>query len=172
MQFTGYKLDLSRIKLVFCDFDDTICIHLSNNINRPTEKQWNEARGEGYRDIYTETFKDIIVPNEFLHKWLLTYVTDAEKYLLSWTEPCFLGAKFHYAVEKFSDVHFSGAYCSPNAREKVEILKQIASVRGFAYNELLLIDDHPTVIEIARSEGFSAISTIEVAYMVSKEMFE
>ena len=172
MEFTGYRLDLSKIKLVFCDFDDTICIHLSNNINRPTDEEWDNARGEGYEGIYTETFKDILVPNEFLHKWLLTYVTDAEKYLLSMTEPCFLDAKLHYAREKFTDVRFDGAYGSLSVEGKTAVLKYIASERGLERNELLLIEDHPTAIEIARSAGFSAISTIEVAYMVSEEMFK
>lgn len=172
MEFTGYRLDLSKIKLVFCDFDDTICIHLSNNINRPTEEEWSRARGEGFRGIYTETCKDITVPNEFLHKWLLTYVVDAEKYLLSWTEPCFLDAKLHYAVEKFADVHFNGAYNSQSADGKIKVLKQVASERGIDYKEILLIEDHPITIDSVRDAGFCAISTIEVAYMVSEEMFK
>ena len=100
------------------------------------------------------------------------YVADAEKYLLSWTESCFLDAKLHYAVEKFADVHFNGAYNSPSADGKIEVLKQVASERGLDKNEILLIEDHPITINTVRDAGFCAISTAEVAYMVSEEMFK
>lgn len=89
MTFTGYRLDLSRVKLVFCDFDDTLCIHLSNNVTRPTSEQYRQCRLKNGIYVYTETFSDVVVPNEFLHKWLLKYMKGIEKYVISWTDSGF-----------------------------------------------------------------------------------
>lgn len=83
-----------------------------------------------------------------------------------------LEAKLYYAKEKFADVGFVGAYRSDSADGKIDILKRIASERGLENDEILLIEDHPITINTARDAGFSAISIMEVAYMVSEEMFK
>lgn len=170
MVFDGYRLDLSNVKLVFCDFDDTLCIHLHNNVTRPTEAQWRALRKSGREDLYTKQLEGLCVPNELLHKWLLSYVKSAEKYLISWTEMNVIRAKYRFVEENYADVPFAGAIRVENREDKVKVIKSITSERGLSLDEVLLIEDHPCTVTEAQNAGVMCISTAEVQYMVMEEL--
>lgn len=170
MLFDGYRLDLSNVKLVFCDFDDTLCIHLHNNVTRPTESQWKALRKSVGKDLYTKCLGGLCVPNELLHKWLISYVKSTEKYLISWTEMSVIGAKLHFVEENYADVPFAGAIRVDNREDKVKVIRCIASERGLSLDEVLLIEDHPCTLTEAQTAGLMCISTAEVQYMIMEEL--
>lgn len=158
--FTGYQLNLSNVKYVLCDYDDTACIHLYINKTRPTDEEWVALCEEGQDNTYTD-----IIPcrsNPALAWFLSNYFHETEKQIVTWS----ISTKLTNARKIFVDQHYPEEFREVvvlnNREEKIKYMIDLGKKCGVNRDEILLIEDHPQTLNEAKERGFLGLTTAEI----------
>lgn len=149
-----------KFRMVFVDFDDTLCIHRHDKEYYPSDTTF------AIRCILgTQNFCDSI-PNKKLGQ-LLKEIADKgiKVYGLGWTTN-----NLHSEVkQQYIDVHFPDTFqkfIGAGTREgKLDVINSFASAYGISSDQILLIDDHPSTLMEVREAGYYAMTPIEIMLM-------
>lgn len=167
-RFTGYSLDLSHIKLVVLDFDDTLCIHLHKGYVRPSDADWDALIKYNNDDTYIDRVP--CGPNKPLRKFLNKYFNDTDKMMLTWaSSDALIRARIKFIKKYYKTDHFIDYAYVPNRNDKIEYLRMLRFGMTLLPHEILVIEDHPSTLNEARDAGFMALSTAEITYMMWEE---
>lgn len=148
-------IDLSKVKVVLYDFDDTLCIHKNH--------QCFDANTYN-TDILLygpETFK-MCKPNSAMKEFMnLCKSKNIRQGLASHV----LSVKHADAKNKWVKKEYGielEDYCVGHAEGKVEMMNAIHSAYGYSKDEILIIDDLYPTLEKAANEGFQACTPMEI----------
>lgn len=160
-------MDLSNIKLVIFDFDDTLAIHKDRDFMKKHFENGQDSKNNYYFGAYTnpDSFYDNIEPcekSEALYRLtLLLRERDIKMYCLS-------GMKFSFhlkAKQAFVDEHYGKGIevISAASQElKLQGVKILQKVINCKENEILFIDDRQSVIELLRENGIKGLLADEI----------
>ena len=170
--FNGKKIDLSSVKLVFCDYDDTACIHLCVGVCRPTQDEWLDLFNKDMENTYTELIP--CVPNVALKWFLSSHLKNIPKKILTWSDNTGLKNARKTFVDKYYPGEFDNVIISPARESKTICMSVLAQELELSNDEILIIEDHPSTLNEAKAAGFLAVSTAEINalyidYMGSEE---
>lgn len=170
--FNGEKVDLGSVKLVVCDYDDTVCIHLSIGVRRPTQVEWLDLFKKDKENTYTELIP--CVHNVALKWFLSNYFKGIPKSILTWSDNISLRNARKAFVDKYYPGEFNNILISSTREGKTSCMSVLAQELELSNDEILIIEDHPSTLNEAKAAGFLAVSTAEinalyVDYMASEE---
>lgn len=161
MKPEGNVLDISNVKLVLCDYDDTACIHIHLGKSRPTHSQYLLACAQRLEDYYINICP--CIPNLSLKWFLSNYLKDADTRILTCSkEEGLIDARYTF-LRKYYDNMFSIVHIVPKREQKLDLAIKLCEQIEIPRNEALLIEDHPTTLHEFSEEGFLKISTGEIS---------
>ena len=154
-------VDLSKVKVAFFDFDDTLCVHRYLNVNRPTRDEWDKAIVTGSKDWYSNT--KYCVPQPAIQAFVHTMAkNNVVCHCLTWSELNLLEG----ARRKFLDEHYDKIidkiYITGSRDGKLKVMDKYVNLLGYKPEELLLIEDHPVTIDECRKAGYSVLTVSEL----------
>ena len=155
-------IDLSNIKVVIFDFDDTLAIHKDKYFTK-TRRETEEKFLEFYKNAYQNPakFYEEIEPcykSEVLYK----FINDLRNKNIKMY--CLSGMKFSFhlkAKQYFLDKHYGKGIevlCTSSQELKLIGVKILSKIEHCKLKEILLIDDREDVIEDLNQEGVKAIN--------------
>lgn len=158
-------LDIDNLKLVCFDFDDTLCIHshcldsyedrmeyLSYIHSGETfPKSWNKSKP----NLQLKLFMD------YLHTkgTKMCFIGDADSFKESERKLKWVKENYDYWLEN---------YCVFSHEQKIIELKVLARVNMLHANQIAIIDDMYTNLKKAESEGFVALSPMQVVNLFNE----
>lgn len=154
--------DLTKIKVVFADFDNTVCVHLNPHRDINLDTAWRNAMYTGNEDWYLE--EDLYRVQDNVRAFLtMCKYCGASIYGLSQHESNIVyKAKRKFLDVKLPDV-FDELYLTARRCDKVEFIKAWCSAFEISLSDVLMLDDHPETLYEARNAGINAISPITIA---------
>ena len=152
-------LDLTRYKVAFIDFDDTLCVHL----NHRTWSDWwmncFNGSAENYldpnncaKDVGMQELLDrlrLIGMNVICLTWSDTSLVVVPK--KKWIDASYGAGKVDMVIAVSSIAY------------KLEFMDQYRDRMGLSASEILVIDDHPDVNNGALSRRYTIITPQEIA---------
>lgn len=154
-------IDLSNIKVVIFDFDDTLAIHKDKYFTK-TRRETEEKFLEFYKNAYQNPakFYEEIEPCE-VSEVLFKLINELrEKNIKMY---CLSGMKFSFhlkAKQYFLDKHYGKGIevlCTSSQELKLIGVKILSKIEECKLDEMLLIDDRKDVIESLKDMGAKAI---------------
>lgn len=153
-------MNLDEIKVVFMDFDDTICVRMDRNqkddnyFKYMLERDWtffnrnNRKVGRGIPEFILECKK------RHIKLYGLTWGNSNLAYhaKLGWLDNTFNGA--------FEDVIFTRS-----SEYKLNILKMYSEITGIKRDQILFVDDTPDIVDDACDEGFIGAGPQQIAIL-------
>ena len=156
---------LENLKMVCFDFDDTLCIHshcldsyedmmeyLSYIHSGETfPKSWNKSKP----NLQLKKFMDYLACKN-IHMGLISAVCDCKtaERKIKWVKE-----NYGYWLEN---------YCVCSQEQKIVELKVLAKVNMLHENQIAIIDDMYSNLEKAESDGFIALSPMQVVNMFNE----
>lgn len=160
--------NINAVKLVFCDFDDTACIHLHMNVKAITSKEWNKLNREDRENTYTDIAP--CEPNYALSWFLQEYLSGVEKKILTWHAMTGLVKARKVFCDKYYPGEFNDVVLLSRRECKIPYLIAEAERMHLKRSEILLIEDHPETLNEARKAGFPAINIGEIDSMYIRKL--
>ena len=160
-------IDLTNIKLVIFDFDDTLAIHKDRDFMKKHFENGQDSKNNYYSGAYInpDSFYDDIEPcekSEALYRLtLLLRERGIKMYCLS-------GMKFSFhlkAKQAFVDKHYGKGIevISAASQElKLQGVKILQKVIKCELGEVMFIDDRQTVIELLKDNGVKGLLAEEI----------
>jgi len=162
-------IDLSNIKMVIFDFDDTLAIHKDRDFMKKHFENGQDSKNNYYLGAYTnpDSFYDDIEPCEKSEALFRLTLLLRERGIKMY---CLSGMKFSFhlnAKQAFVDKHYGKGIevISAASQElKLQGVKILQKVINCKENEILFIDDRKAVIELLVEGGVNGIlvSDLEV----------
>lgn len=160
---TGPILDISNVKLILCDYDDTACIHIHLGKSRPTHAEYLLACSQMLDNYYTDICP--CLPNQSLKWFLETYLNEVDTRILTWSsESGLINARYVF-LRKYYGERFSVIHAASSREEKLDVASDICDMFEIPRNEALLIEDHPHTINEFNNAGFLTMATAEIHTM-------
>lgn len=153
------RLDLSNIKVVFIDFDDSLCIHL----NHATWLDWFSNCVFGNGDIYLTDGKCAPMPGmaEFIKDCIEANTT---RICLTWAFADFVSEpKKKFINYHYGDNAIDKLYCIGTREYKVEFIREYCLNLGLKPWNVLIVEDHPETEEEAILEGYTIVTPQEIS---------
>lgn len=154
-------MEISKIRYALFDFDDTLCIHKSHYEDEHAQRCWYSNVLKKSEDLYPtcitsphmKTFMDVLYENSIKLGLIsaVSFVATSEL-KIAWVEK-------HYG-------HYLQNHCVGSTDAKVDMLIAIADTYGLQRSEILIVDDHPHVGELAAKAGFVVMTPLQVVDFV------
>lgn len=164
MLLTDY-LQNHEPKVICVDFDDTLvtwfgCLHDGEVFEWDKEHLMTEDWYQRHTDRYAF--------NPYIRSFLDTYKNRCQAlYVVSWRETNISLPSLERVIEDYYDYNYFRKILITGTREgKVSLLKSIALSHEIAFDELLLIDDHPHTTHEAKEAGFAATTPQAIMHYV------
>ena len=157
---------LENLEMVLFDFDDTLCIHSHRsdsyeelmeylsciNSDKTFPESWNNAKP----NLQLKKFMDYLACKN-ISMGLISGVQDCKtaERKLKWVKE-----NYGYLLEN---------YCVSSQEQKIIELKVLAKVNRLHANQIAIIDDMYSNLEKAESEGFIALSPMQVVNLFNEE---
>lgn len=148
-------------KVIFFDFDDTLCIHLRLMLNDDTHKAWQAAMFEQDKGFYLNS-KSHVAPKKMVS--FVNKVRDAgiECFCLTWSSdnrvvtPKTEFLKHHYGS------CIENLYAAGSREYKLKLVMEYCAHYGISLDDVLLVDDHPNTLNEFRNAGIECISPVAI----------
>lgn len=152
--------DLSGIKAVFFDFDDTLAIqdHEFEIVNY-WEKVWAQPD-----NVYDES----VMPNEGI-RLFLEELSGVAKYCITWADNSLVVEVKQAWLDKNFPGEFKKTICTATPEEKIRVMQVYASVFGLEPEEILFVDDLWSTIVMAKKAGFVVMTPQEIMNSIIKQ---
>lgn len=155
-------IDLSNIKLVIFDFDDTLAIHKDRDFMKKHFENGQENKNNYYFDAYMnpDSFYDDIEPCE-KSEVLYSFVNILREKKIKMY--CLSGMKFSFhlkAKQCFIDKHYGDGIeviVAASQELKLQGVKVLQKVGNCKLDEIIFIDDRQSVIELLEKNGVKGI---------------
>lgn len=152
---------LENLKMVCFDFDDTLCIH-SKRVDEGTFKYLcsmhadNDYWKDSEVDLQLKLFMD------YLHAQgiKMCLIGGVDSFKESERKIKWVKENYGYCLEN---------YCVCSQEQKIVELKVLAKVNRLHENQIAIIDDMYPNLEKAESEGFVALSPMQVVNLFNEE---
>lgn len=157
-------VDLTNIKLVIFDFDDTLCIHPKHGY---TEEDEIELELKVYRDIKSPWSEH--AKNRHMQEFIDECVEKGMKMgMMSLVSSFKHGErKIHWIKEQYG-VNMEN-YSVGNREDKIRLLKVLMLTFNLDFKQIMIIDDRSDTLNEAAENGFIAISPMQIVnYIESK----
>ena len=152
--------DLSGIKAVFFDFDDTLAIH---DPEFETVNYWEKVWAQP-DNVYDES----VMPNEGI-RLFLEELSGVDKYCITWASNSLAAEVKQAWLDKNFPGEFKKTICTATPKEKIRVLQVYASVFGLEPGEILFVDDLYSTLEMAMKAGFVIMTPQEIMNSVIKQ---
>ena len=160
-------IDLSNIKLVIFDFDDTLAIHKDRDFMKKHFENGQENKNNYYFNAYIDpdSFYEDIEPCERSEALFGLILILRERGIKLY---CLSGMKFSFhlkAKQAFLDKHYGkgieviSAASQEHKLQGVRVLQKTVNCRA---DEVLFVDDRKTVIELLRAGGVTGLLADEI----------
>ena len=148
-------------KVIFFDFDDTLCIHLRLMLNDYTHNAWQSAMFEQRTDFYSNSDSHV-APKKMIS--FVRKVKDAGIicHCVTWS------SDNRVAVPKSEFLKYNYGECIENlyvagSREyKFKLVTEYCKHYDVSLDEVLLVDDHPDTLNEFRKAGIECISPVAI----------
>lgn len=157
---------IDKIKVVFLDFDDTLCFHYGVEELNEGHDFWFKSMLEGKIDWYlNEEFHGVSKEmQDFVEFCKIHHISC---HCLSWASNNIVyDAKRRLLDEKYPSV--KSLFLTGTREAKLEFMKDFCKANGLNRNQILLVDDHPTTRSEFRKEGFYAVNVNTVIQYLQK----
>lgn len=145
------KKDYENAKMIFFDFDDTVCIH------KDSIDDFYKKCIEDPDHVYDETTS----PNKPLFDWLNRKL-NVPMYCLTWVNLSLVDKPKSGYISKRLQGKDIKLIMTSTPEGKIEVMKLIANSNRVQYSDVLLIDDLYSTNECARSNGFMAVTPQQI----------
>lgn len=156
-------MNLSKIKMMFFDFDDTLLIHYREHRLDATGEAHRERllrREKETKDGY-RIFDEIGEPNDLIQHFLES-CPDIPKYCISFVQDS-ITLPFK---KQWLEMHFPGQFHdmlgTSGPERKVTVMQMFAKVYGLEPSQILFVDDYFKAVDAAADAGLCAMSTQEL----------
>lgn len=159
-------VDLSKIKVAFLDFDDTMCIHLDHS-------QWHEWFRDcltGSGEIYLDRSKCAPMP---CMDYLINDLKNANilRICLTWAEVDFVKEpKEGFIRHYYGDDAINQLYCTGTREDKIKFIIQYCKTYGLKHEEVLVVEDNQNTISEVLMAGCVLMTPQEVAVRYTYEL--
>lgn len=150
-----------HISLAIFDFDDTLVVNpIRFKKWRGYEKELvelNSAENKDKLELYSRAFAPSRMVDfvKLISSECVSYVVSHE-ISSQWVEPKKMLTEKYYG-HCFKDIITAGSY-----EAKISIVKALMTYMDLCPNEVLFVDDNALVQELAKKEGFTVVSPIEI----------
>lgn len=155
-------INLEQVKIVFFDFDDTLCIHTEHS-----------SLNEEIYDIQVAT-KGILTwntceTNEQIKIFMdicdqkgikMALISTTKSFIHMMFKQKWVSEKYHYELENC---------CVGSQEAKLDMIKAISAARGYKSCEVLFVDDYWYQTERIEDAGFLACSPMEIVNFVNQQ---
>lgn len=159
--------ELESIKVVFADFDDTICVHLRSLYDDKQSLDWRKAMYTG--DVSWYLNKELFAVQEDVKTFLLLCVARG---IVVNALSCSDSNIVYLAKLNFLDTNLPSVcdnlYITTNRESKLDLVKHWCEVYNVSLNEVLVVDDHPDTQHDMRNSGIHSVSPITIITMLQK----
>lgn len=156
--------NLENLEMVLFDFDDTLAVHSQGhrisdhlmkymiNVHSGSKELWNTSKP----NLQLKKFMDYLAYKN-IPMGLISGVHDCKtaERKIKWVKE-----NYGYLLEN---------YCVSSQEQKIIELKVLAKVNRLHANQIAIIDDMYTNLEEAESEGFVALSPMQVVNLFNEE---
>ena len=155
-------IDLSKVKIVLFDFDDTLCIHRkADNFDIDSYNVAMVKGGTSYWDMMGSA------PNKQMKVFMNKLSEDdVELGLISATKLSCTGANKIEWV-KLNYGYTLKNYCSGDFEGKVQIIKALITANNFSPDEVLFVDDLYSNIDAVAKLGVQVATPMEVVNYIN-----
>jgi len=151
-------VDLSGVKVVIFDFDETLCIWGDRSQYMEGMPLWKGVMECGW-EFWDEQG---CVRNEFMPKFLKSCIRQGvELGLMSCAQAIVAQAMSEWCFQKYGKKFEN--YCVGTTSAKLDMLKAIAECRQIPRDSILLVDDLAATLRAAAREGFRVASPLDIA---------
>ena len=162
------KEKLRSMKVVFFDYDDTLCIHKNFSGTGWSSGWWDAVLDDNYK-YYMDTER--CAPNPVLQDMCKIFKRNRTLcHILTWAD-CngMQEARWRFIHQYYPDI-FKKLFIMSSREGKLVFLERYAAHYGIKKEDILIIEDHPVTLEECLKAGFSAMSASEACYLV--DMFK
>lgn len=157
----GVNYIIRNKKVVFFDFDDTLCVHLRLGLNEDTHAQWQKAMFEQDKEYYLDTSR-CLAPKSMLSFIIQLFEGGVKCECLTWSSDCRVyEPKKNFLFHRYKNC-FSNLFVTGTREGKIKFLKNYCENYGLSFDDILLIDDHPQTLADCRAAGIECISPVAV----------
>lgn len=155
-----------NIKVVFLDFDDTLCFHYGVEEEIEGHMFWLKSMLDNKDDWYLdEEYHGISKEmQDFVRFCMMCHI---DCHCLSWADNnVAYNAKRRLLDEKYPSV--KSLFLTGTRDGKVKFVDDFCKVNRLERHQILLVDDHPTTRSEFRKEGFYAVNVNTVIQYLQK----
>lgn len=153
--------DLSRIKVMFFDFDNTLAIH-----ERMCEiPDYTLKILEDPENVYNQYTK----PNAGIKLFLESFKS-TPKFCITLTTTSLEGEVKQMWLDKNFSGEFSKTICTATLEEKVNVMCTYAKVFKLKPEEILFIDDHVETTSLAKDAGVVVMTPQEIMNEIIEQL--
>ena len=157
---------LDNIEMVMFDFDDTLCIHQKHAYSEKDNREYQKCVLKKSEHLWSDC--DI-------NKQMKVFMQMCADYgmhmgLISAVELCSTGALKAKWVEKKYGFSLEGC-CVGRRKDKTDMLIALSDAYSIPRERIMIVDDHPMVIEDVALAGFVAVTPMQVVNYVNSIIY-
>lgn len=159
-------ISLDKIKVIFTDFDDTVCIHIYDRLSMDHEA-YLHAMYTGDVNFYLNKERYAVQPDvaAFLS---LCHLAGKDVICLTWNQSSApLKPKKAFLEKELGNI-VDDLFVAGTRDAKLKVVIDYCKVHGIELDEVLLIDDHPSTLHEFRTAGIEAISPVVLTVDLAK----
>lgn len=154
-------IDLSKVRYVFFDFDDTLCIHKNRQFLKYEdyikllyqEKENISLWSPNDKSQHMQRFMDLCF-SKYISMYLISWVKTS---LESNIKQKWVFKTYGYLLENM---------CVGSIELKTEIIQYFCSAKNISTDSVLIIDDSPEVLNNAAKNNIQAASPMEIVSFI------
>lgn len=154
-------VDLTNIKLVIFDFDDTLCIHYKHGYTEDDELELTLKVYMSNKSPWCDHAKNRHM-QEFINECVERKLPMGMMSLV--TSFKHSERKIHWIKEQYG-VDMEN-YSVGNRKDKLKLLKSLALALGLDHRQILFIDDRSDTLNEVAENGFIAVSPMQIVNYV------
>lgn len=155
------KINLTNLKIVLFDFDNTLCIHNEHKTKTSIEfetdilKYGEKVFCEAESNTHMKAFIDLCIKHNICIG------------LISTTKSCKRAdEKLKWAQLKYNTKFHN--YCVGTQEAKLEMMEALANASGYTKDEIAIVDDYWYQLNRANNAGFRAYSPMQIVNFIEE----
>lgn len=160
-------IDLSTVRLILWDFDDTLCFHSDHTSSDEPDIDYIVGMLQHDDAVFEDGEPNMLI-KQFMHQC-------AEQGIRQGLISCCCDAGYvsmiakHDWVLKNYEIDLEN-YCVASQRVKIDMLRALCEANDFAYDEVLFVDDMvSTSLGVVADIGIQAATPVEVINYVLRD---
>ena len=164
-------LYFSSIRAVFVDFDDTLCVHLTDRNHFDDYDEWLRAMITSDLRFYLNKEKYAVQEEvrDFCKKLKEKGALCA---VITWNSSNIVYKPKKNFVDTYCPGLFDNLYITGSREGKLKLIENYCKIYDLKPYEVLVIDDHPETGNEMRNAGFSHLTPLAIVTLMRRGDFE